>query len=880
MNDDLKAALARSLVPLVKRMRQDVTARKGSNGSYWTDERITPALLEHHVNGGPARGLSPIKEGQSVTMVACLDFDSHKGEVPWDQMAERAALVADRLAHQGLRVTPFRSSGGNGIHLIMLWDEPQDAYSVRALLGEVLGACGLKDGAGGLIQGQVEVFPRQDSVGQGEYGNQFILPLAGRSVPLDLVFGLEPQSKDAALGLEWPSSDPVPLRQRPVRQVSASEPPEPLDKVRAALFAIPNDPLLGAPDYFGWRDLCFAVHEATGGSEDGWELFSAWSSQNPLHDEKFARKRVWEKVRDADERTSSAITRSTLFGRAKSFGFTWGGVGTADGFEDVTDEEIAQAKKHAGQHEIVVAESHQRAAFEAKERWKKAIQECPDELTLRDTVCLGIGRDPALSGVERDMLAEVLKGKLQTLGSKASVSACRKMLAPPKRTETKKQVSWTDGWVYVTDEDCFYRLDSDELLTMQSFNAKHNRFLPPTEDGEFRKSASWVALEEAQVPTVTRRVYLPSAGNLFTLDGVECANRFRASSMPATATHYTKGGIEARKLVLRHVDIITGTRKDVSEVLLSWLAYNVQNPGCKVRWAPLIKGVEGDGKSLFGRLLSAVLGTANVKDISPKVLGTDFTDWAHGACVGVLEEIKLTGHNRYDILNALKPYVTNNMVAIHPKGRAEFNVLNTMNYIAFTNHADALPIGDTDRRWFIVFTPFLSISDLEAIVGDRGAYFDSLYDAIETHREELRKWLLEYPISDSFKPNGSAPVTEEKGTMVAMSVSDDQDIVSSIIEAGGVGISARVVSTKKLNAAIRALGLGEPLQSSTLARELLKLGWIKVAKQIKWLGEPHRVWVRGISASDMAAVRAALDETSVTSVGNGSDVTEDFDLFA
>jgi hypothetical protein len=32
-----------------------------------------------------------------------------------------------------------------------------------------------------------------------------------------------------------------------------------------------------------------------------------------------------------------------------------------------------------------------------------------------------------------------------------------------------------------------------------------------------------------------------------------------------------------------------------------------------------------------------------VKQISPKVLGTDFSDWAHGACIGVLEEIRLAG---------------------------------------------------------------------------------------------------------------------------------------------------------------------------------------------------------------------------------------------
>lgn len=339
MTDPLYKNLARVLAPLAKRMRRDVTARKGANGSYWTDEPLTMAMLEHHVNGGPARGLCPIREGESVTMVACLDFDSHKGEVSWPRMVQTVSSVADQLARRGLQPHPFRSTGGNGVHLLLTWASPQDAYSVRCALGGVLTACGLKDGAGGLVKGQVEVFPRQDEVGPGEHGNQFILPLAGKSVPLDPLFDYEPMSKEHALGLQWQDSEPVPPMERPVRAASAgAAEPEALSVVREALFAIPNDPLFGdAPTYFQWRDLCFAVHEATAGSDEGYEMFAEWSAQNPAHDEKFARKRVWDKVKDADRRSSGAITRGTLFHTARQAGWA-GGMAPepdADGFEEV-----------------------------------------------------------------------------------------------------------------------------------------------------------------------------------------------------------------------------------------------------------------------------------------------------------------------------------------------------------------------------------------------------------------------------------------------------------------------------------------------------------------------------------------------------------------
>ena len=75
------AALAAALLPLVRRVRTDITAVKKSDGSRWTREPLTKDRLLAHCNGGPPRGVCPIKAGESVTLVALLDFDSHKGEV-------------------------------------------------------------------------------------------------------------------------------------------------------------------------------------------------------------------------------------------------------------------------------------------------------------------------------------------------------------------------------------------------------------------------------------------------------------------------------------------------------------------------------------------------------------------------------------------------------------------------------------------------------------------------------------------------------------------------------------------------------------------------------------------------------------------------------
>lgn len=178
-----------ALQPLVDRVRVDATAvRRPGQPAAWTNQALTRERVAQHLNGGPARGVCPIKPGTNVTMLAVLDFDSHKGDVSWEQMSQVVARVVDELEFVwGMAPVLFRSSGGNGVHVYLLWDEPQDAYSVREFLRGVLVSCGLRDGTGGVGVGQVEIFPKQNEVAEGKFGNMFVLALADKSVPLQLI---------------------------------------------------------------------------------------------------------------------------------------------------------------------------------------------------------------------------------------------------------------------------------------------------------------------------------------------------------------------------------------------------------------------------------------------------------------------------------------------------------------------------------------------------------------------------------------------------------------------------------------------------------------------------------------------------------------------
>lgn len=322
---DLSAALE----PLISRVSTDVTAVKTDRGMAWAKgEALTQERLKRHLNGGPARGVCPIKAGESTTMVALFDLDSHRGQTPWNEMVAAAeACREEAVLAYGIDLIPFRSSGGNGIHLFAVWDEPQDAYSVRQAMAHILDRAGFKNGTKGVAAGEVEVFPKQDAVPLDGFGNQFILPLAGKSEPLDPDLEFLPAGRDFALEVEWRASEPVPVLEPPVRE--ARGPVDVTDAdlklLQAALAAIPNDGEgLG---YDEWRNIVVGVHAATGGSEEGYALALEFSERSSkFEDETELREKVWEW---ADASKPGGITVGTVLAAARAAG--WQDV-TADDF--------------------------------------------------------------------------------------------------------------------------------------------------------------------------------------------------------------------------------------------------------------------------------------------------------------------------------------------------------------------------------------------------------------------------------------------------------------------------------------------------------------------------------------------------------------------
>jgi len=422
--------------------------------------------------------------------------------------------------------------------------------------------------------------------------------------------------------------------------------------------------------------------------------------------------------------------------------------------------------------------------------------------------------------------------------------------------EENEKPKWCENWIYVNSHTGYMNLKTCGIHKSESFNLENGKYIPISESGT-KPSASKFVSDHGFVEKVDAIAYLPGVEeSIVDLEGRTLFNVFNPKTLPMEATEFTEDGKRAVETVKNHIRFICGNNEDAL-ILEQWLAFQVQYPGKRMLWAPVIQSIQGVGKSYFGELLRACLGDRNIGTVSPTQVTSDFNGWATNVCVNILEELRVKGHNRHEATNALKPLITDRMIQINEKGVKPYMTYNTANYMCFTNYKDALPLDGDDRRWWVIFAPIGSLTEMKEYVGvDASEYFEALFSAIRNYGSEIRKWMLEIEIGEDFKKIKQAPSTEHKIRMIATEESGMDGLfeVKDLIERGGTGefqfVKKKCISQGDLNDVVLFEYPDLELRKVDIRNILKKLGYTLEAKPINIGGKTKRVWVRGSMSTD------------------------------
>lgn len=486
-----------------------------------------------------------------------------------------------------------------------------------------------------------------------------------------------------------------------------------------------------------------------------------------------------------------------------------------------------------------------------------------DARTAPELLQQGIARiagTPLITALQKGSLLSALHAGLgsrqvkipraELKGNLAKLERTLTAQATPTATPDNELPRWARGLCYVATQNEFFQRHTgrtfkpevvDNYFGVQLMGkSDEDSGAPPVRPRDY-------LLNVLKCPRVDDYIYSPANGSdAFVVLGHKRAVNTYIPTHPAPDPEYAE---EAGAVWMEHMRRLIA-EPEYQRTLVDFMAFHVQQPGVKVRWAVLLQGAMGCGKTVISEAMRAVLGAEHVKSIGSELLFTGFNGWASGVQICAIEEIRVVGHNRYEVMNSLKPCISNDFISINEKQIKAYQTPNVTNYLLFTNHFDSIAVSDNDRRYFVLNSP-IQLKEQVAAMGT--AYFDRLWSVVRTQGGALRSWLEQWHISDDFNPDGHAPATKYLKELAGAAASPLAAAIDELLTDGlHPLVKGDLVSTNVLK---QSLQVRPSLQWSdqSVCAVLREHGMVN-AGRVRVDGERHGVWIRrDLAVTDLQA---------------------------
>jgi hypothetical protein len=590
------------------------------------------------------------------------------------------------------------------------------------------------------------------------------------------------------------------------------------EELRELVSVIPNDDVPYEGSGLTWLNMMDAIHDESGGAEYGYDIAYAWSDKSSKHTtERFDK--TWNSL---GKTTGRRVTARLLVKLAKEY--------RAATLRDQVNDLIN--------------------SFE----FAKDIEEI-------ETVAAECRKLDSLSDLQRPRLVSALQAAYKhRTNTVLTIAAARDLI----RFRPAGTPDWLDGWCYLMYAERFYDRQTGQMVTARAFDAAFGRFVGND------TTASKYALDTVKVPTAHMTIYLPAEGEEFTdQNGLTWINTYRDTS-PAMPATWTRSDLRNVHIIENHFSHLFSDEREV-ELLISVLAYMVQTRN-RINWMAILQGAEEIGKTFIAVLMNVILGgMPHVYKLDTEVLTkSPFTDWTAGHRFVFIEEIKVHGH-QYDVMNKLKPLITDDTVSVHIKGMSPFNAPNITTYMGATNHKDAIPVAGGDTRYWLLQSRWQDPEKVAQFKLENPSYYPDLYKALEESPGAVRKFFLEYKLHPDFNPVGRAPHSHVKDVLIEQAKPEMQYKIEDLIEEGTPGVTNDIIVIHILRELLREVDeslIGPEIDVKVLASVLRGMGFNPCEmRRLKFGKRPNQkdywIWSKNpelISATGRA-LRSAVEKS-------------------
>lgn len=388
-----------------------------------------------------------------------------------------------------------------------------------------------------------------------------------------------------------------------------------------------------------------------------------------------------------------------------------------------------------------------------------------------------------------------------------------------------QQLDLFSGCVYVRDLHKVLT-PGGVLMKPDQFRVAYGGYTMTMDHANERTSRdAWEAFTQSQAyrcPRADAQAFRPDlpAASLIQRDGQTFVNTYWPVDVPRKVGDATP--------FLDHLRRVLPDERDAA-ILLYYMAACVQHAGVKFQWAPLLQGVEGNGKTLFTRCVAEAIGRRYVHWPKASKLAAQFNSWMVGKLFYGVEDIYIPD-SRAEVFEELKPMITGgDGLEIEGKGVDQISADICGNFMLNSNHKDAVRKTQNDRRICTLFCAQQQAGDL-ARDGMGGDYFPKLYDWLKADGYAIVSELLHtLPIPDEYNPATAcqrAPVTSSTAEAISASTGGIEQEIAEAIAQGLPGFCGGWISSIQLDRLLERLGATRRITHSKRREMLQQMGYV------------------------------------------------------
>lgn len=236
-------------------------------------------------------------------------------------------------------------------------------------------------------------------------------------------------------------------------------------------------------------------------------------------------------------------------------------------------------------------------------------------------------------------------------------------------------------------------------------------------------------------------------------------------------------------------DVVCGGDVALARWVMAWMAQMFRNPMEKPGTSLAIRGKQGTGKTLIGKILGRLLGSAYRHVASPRMVTGQFNAHFEGCLLLHADEAFWAGDKSGE--GALKDLITNHRQWIERKGLDQVEVENLIRLFVTSNSEWLVPAGMEERRFVVIDIAETRMQDhsyFAALVGQmEGGGYAALLHHFLTH---------DYSDVNLRKVPTTAALVEQKLNTLSL---DEGWLIDILLEgvlpgdAEGVGVTPRRV---------------------------------------------------------------------------------------